>query len=55
LPERRSKLLRDPAAFAAALNDELVRVFEKELLKFSSDIRLQNDVPLSEVSLPGRE
>jgi phosphoserine phosphatase RsbU/P len=28
--ERRSKLLRDPAVFAAALNDELVRVFEKD-------------------------
>lgn len=29
--ERRNDLLRDPAVFAAAVNDELVRVFEKDV------------------------
>jgi PAS domain S-box-containing protein len=29
--ERRSELLRNPPAFAAAVNDELVRVFEKDV------------------------
>jgi len=55
LSERRSQPLRDPAVFADALDDEPVRVFEKELLKFSNDIRLQDGVTIIEVSFPGRE
>jgi len=30
-------------------------VFEKELLKFSNDTRLQDDVTITEVSFSGRE
>jgi len=30
-------------------------VFEKELLKFSNDIRLQDNVTIIEVSFSGRE
>jgi hypothetical protein len=55
LSECRSELLRDPAVFAAALNDELVQVLEKEPLKFSNDIRLQDNVTIIEVSFSGRD